>query len=102
MCHTLCKVKPRFTTLLMAALLALTAAFVVPSSRVTAPCASYGVVGVQDTQPAQKTPQNRKVAVSPQVQACPAVPTPDFIQRIRLLDQSLFQRPPPAALLSRA
>jgi hypothetical protein len=91
--------QPRLTTLLMAALVALTAAFVVPSSRATAPGASYDIICVQDTQPAQKIPQRREVAVSSPAPACPAIPTPDFIQQIRFLNQSLFQRPPPAASL---
>jgi hypothetical protein len=101
------QVKPRFTTWFLAALLAIAMPFGVPVSRVGTP--SYGIVRID---PARRPEPGRIVERrerTPLIQArtspgIPAsgIPAHDLHWPIPILNQPLFQRPPPEALLSRA
>ena len=90
------QVKPRFTSWFLALLLAVATPFGVPVSRIEVP--AYGIVSIYRAKDAQRQSEQRPViAVSkPRLQA--ALPGDDLPRPVTLLDQSLFQRPPPEPL----
>jgi hypothetical protein len=84
----------------LAALLAIATPFGVPVSSVAAP--SYGIVRIDAARRAeQRIAERRERTLLPQPRTSPVMPSDDLRGPILILDQSLFQRPPPAALLFR-
>lgn len=93
------QVRPRFTSWILAALLAASMPLCVPVSSATAP--AYGIVRVYAARRTeQKILEPRLPQVPARRQFQPQVPSSDF-RGAPLLDASLFQRPPPAVLPSR-
>jgi hypothetical protein len=93
------QVEPRFTTWFLAALLTLATSLAVPiSSVVVTP--TYGISrsdGVRREQ--QKVSERRERTPLLPSRTSPRIPAYDLSGPILILDQSLFQRPPPSALL---
>jgi hypothetical protein len=96
-------VKSRFTTYFLATLLALVANFGVPVARIAVCRATGDIAWVENARRTQPDISEHRVIAAP-VRPCTAlaIPTDDPPILIAILDQSLFQRPPPPALLSRS
>jgi len=95
-------VKPRFTTYLFATLLAIVAYFGAPVATIAISRATDSIVWVENarrTQPEISEP--REAVASSRPWTALTIPQDDPPVPIAILDQSLFQRPPPA-LLSRS
>jgi hypothetical protein len=92
------QVKPRLTTWLMAAFLAVAATFGVPVSRVAPARVSYGIVCIDvERHTHQSVSEARETLALPQSQTSPALQPTNVLHLGSPLEQSLFQRPPPAA-----
>ncbi|MBV9502070.1 MAG: hypothetical protein JO138_22080 [Acidobacteriaceae bacterium] len=95
------QVKPKFTTWLIAALLALTAASSLPASRIAAPCASTEYAYLDNAHAAKHLTKRKLLPVCDgrsfvSSQFRPSLPGNDAAGLRSGLDRSLFQRPPPS------
>lgn len=97
------QVTPRFTTWLVAALLALSAGYVVPSARVTNRCESAAIVWTAPHRASRSISIEHLAGVAAyQRKALPPFSNPEIQGFSSDLDSSLFQRPPPLSVHSRA
>ena len=93
------QVKPRFTTLFLAALLALTTSVAVPTSSLVV-TSTYAISRCEEVRRAhQKLAEQHEPTLPPSPRISVAIPSGNLRGQITIVDQSMFQRPPPDALL---